>query len=87
MTFRQFTTKKQTITYSTNHVHLLNDSVQYSLLVNIYVGIQMKTNLVKVRTMWQTGGIEVWFHSFLTSTVDGGECSVSCPGRISPGKE
>jgi hypothetical protein len=33
------------------------------------------------------GGIEVYFHSFLTSVLDSGEWSTSRPGRFTPGKE
>jgi hypothetical protein len=31
------------------------------------------------------GGVEVWFHEFLTSALDGGEWSTSRPGRFIPG--
>jgi hypothetical protein len=29
-------------------------------------------------------GVEAQFHAFLTSALDGGEWSVSCPGRLTP---
>jgi hypothetical protein len=32
-------------------------------------------------------GVEVSLHAFLTSALDGGEWSVSRPGRFTPGKE
>jgi hypothetical protein len=31
-------------------------------------------------------GIEVCLHSFLTSAIDGGECSASCCGQFIPGE-
>jgi hypothetical protein len=33
------------------------------------------------------GGAKVQLHPFLTSALDGGEWSASCPGRSTPGKE
>jgi hypothetical protein len=33
------------------------------------------------------GGSDVQIHIFLTSTLVGGECSASRPGRFTPGKE
>jgi hypothetical protein len=32
-------------------------------------------------------GAEVWIHAFLTSALDGGEWTVSRPGRFTPGNE
>jgi len=34
---------------------------------------------------WRHGGVEVQLHTFLTSALDGGECS--CPSHFNPGKE
>jgi hypothetical protein len=31
------------------------------------------------------GGVEVQFHAFLTSALDGGECSASLPGHSTSG--
>jgi hypothetical protein len=31
-------------------------------------------------------GVEVYLHSFLTSSEDGGEWLISRPGRVTPGK-
>jgi hypothetical protein len=31
-------------------------------------------------------GVEVQHHAFLTSTLEGGECSASRPGRFTPGE-
>jgi hypothetical protein len=33
------------------------------------------------------GGMEVWFHEFLTLALDGGEWSASRPDRFTPRKE
>jgi hypothetical protein len=30
------------------------------------------------------GGVDVWTHVFLTSALDGGECSASRPGIFTP---
>jgi hypothetical protein len=30
------------------------------------------------------GVVEVYLQAFLTSALDGGECSASCPGRFTP---
>jgi hypothetical protein len=30
------------------------------------------------------GGVDVWVHIFLTSTLDGGKWSASCPGKFTP---
>jgi hypothetical protein len=38
--------------------------------------------LTKHHTVKAYGGGEVWFHTFLTSAFDGGEWSVSRPGRF-----
>ena len=38
-----------------------------------------------VQAVWPIGGVEVWLYSFLTIALEGGEGSVSRPGR-SPGK-
>jgi hypothetical protein len=46
-----------------------------------------KTLLVSVCTVKAYRGVEIWFHSFLTSTVDGGEWSVSHWLLHPPGKE
>jgi len=33
------------------------------------------------------GRVEVYFHTFLTSALDGGERSASCPGHVAPRKK
>jgi hypothetical protein len=30
--------------------------------------------------------VDQWIHAFLTSALDGGEWSASCPGRYTPGE-
>jgi hypothetical protein len=38
-----------------------------------------------VTTPWRsTGGVEVYLHACLTSTLEGGECSASRPARFTP---
>jgi hypothetical protein len=42
--------------------------------------------LIKHHTMTMYGGMELELHTFLTSILDGGKQSGSCPGRLTPGK-
>jgi hypothetical protein len=37
-----------------------------------------------MRAMKKYGGVKVWLSSFLTLTLDGGECSASRPGHFTP---
>jgi hypothetical protein len=43
--------------------------------------------LTKHRTVKTYGGMEVEFHAFLTSELDGGEWSASSHGRFTPGTQ
>ena len=36
------------------------------------------------RAVWPIGGLEVWLYSFLTTALEGGEGSASCPGCSLP---
>jgi hypothetical protein len=39
------------------------------------------------KAVWPIGGVEVQLNPFLTTALEGGEGSVSCPGRsLPPGK-
>ena len=41
-------------------------------------------DLTKVEKHWCRGGAELQLHSFLTTALDGGEWSTSCPCRFPP---
>jgi len=47
----------------------------------------IKVNLYVFTQWWHVRGVEVWLHSFLTSTVDGDECSTLRPHRYTSGRD
>jgi len=54
----------------------------------LYFGLsEIKLNLSLSAPRRHTGGEEVQLHSFLTTTLDGGEWSVSQPDRFTAGKK
>jgi len=57
------------------------------IIIIIEAEVNTKVNCVPVRALRQSGGIEVWLHSFLTSAVDAGEWLTSLPGHFIPSKE
>jgi hypothetical protein len=48
--------------------------------------VKLSLRLINYHAMKTWCGVKVWLHAFLTSALDGDECSASYPGRIIPGE-
>jgi hypothetical protein len=57
------------------------------LLYGMAVPVQITGTTVHEHVMTVYVGVEIQVHPFLTSVLDGGERSVSRPGRFTSGKE
>ena len=71
------------------HTYLQVYVPSYFLSSNLLTSwwINAKGKIVPVNAMKKCRGAEVQLHPFLTSALDGGMWSTSCPGYITPSKE
>jgi hypothetical protein len=56
-----------------------------SLLSKYIVKVKLSLGLTMYHAMKTNGEVKVQFHTFLTSALDGGEWSATCPVLFTPG--
>jgi len=52
------------------------------MIENNFLAIRKTVKVIRVQDMRDDGGVEIWAHFFLTSTLDVGQYLTPRPGRL-----